>query len=100
MTSTLLCEPCWSDFSRIAHVYGEQAAVSQVKVANYGDFDFGAGLSKTEGFCSEKYSDRYRFISMQSVCAKTKSSWTIAVEHHSAQKLNFFKHETHNKTLL
>ena len=56
VTSTLLCVPYWSDFSRIVHAYGEQATFSQVKVAKYGDFDFGADLSETEGFCSEKYS--------------------------------------------
>jgi len=92
--------PYWSNSYRIVHAHREQAAFSQAKVAKYGDFNFGAGLSKTEGFCLEKYSDRYRFISMQSICAKTKSSWTIAVEQSFCAETELLHALTHNKTLL
>jgi len=46
-------------------------------------------LSKKEGFSLKKNAlIGHRSTSLQSVCAKIKSSWTIAVESRSVQKLN------------
>ena len=60
-----------------------------VEAARQGEFDFGADLSKKEGFSSKKNAlIGHRSISLQSVCAKISSSRTIAVECHSAQKLH------------
>ena len=64
----------------------------QVEVAKYGEFNFGASLLKKEGFSLKKSSDKAQvgLFAVSTVCAKTKSAWTIAVEHHSAQQLHSF----------
>ena len=88
MTSALLCVPYQSDFFlNIADQYREQAAFSSSRVTRYGEFNFGADLSRKEAFLCKNALIGAQVHLLQSVLAKTKSSWTIAVEHHSVQKL-------------
>ena len=49
---------------------------------------FWGKLSKKKAFSLNKCPDRAQIHLLQSVCAKTKSSQIIAVEHCSAQKLH------------
>ena len=55
-----------------------------VEAARQGEFEFGADLSKNEGFSLKKHSDRAQFHFLPSVCTKIMLSWTIAAECHSA----------------
>jgi len=59
----------------------------RVEVARHGELDFGAGLSKKDGFSWKNTLIGHRSISLQLVCAKITSRM-IAVEHRSAQKLH------------
>jgi len=90
VTSALLCVPYQSDFSKIADPHGERATFRAVETARRGEFDFGADLSKKEGFSSKKKNTLigHRSISLQLVCAKITSCRMIAVERRSAQKLH------------
>jgi len=63
-------------------------SICQVEVARYGEFNFGQACRKIKAFLQENILIGHRSISLQSVCAKTNSFWTISVEHHSAQKLH------------
>jgi len=77
-------------FSKIVDHTENERLFHRVEVARYSKFHFGAGLSKQEGFSwiKKKRSDRAWVHPFQSVCAKTKSSRTIAVEYCSAQKVH------------
>ena len=63
-------------------------SICQVEVARYGEFDFGAGLSKKEGFSSRKHSDRAQVHLFVVSMYQNQLCWTISVEHRSAQKLH------------
>ena len=58
VTSALLCMPYQSDFSEIADQKENERLFRPVETARQGEFDFGADLSKKEGFSSKKRSDR------------------------------------------
>ena len=67
MTSAILCVPYQSDFFEIADSHGERATFLSPEVARHGEFDFGAGLSKKDGFSSKKRSDRAQ-VHLFTVC--------------------------------
>jgi len=84
--SALLFVPYKSDFF---YSYREQATfLPSRSIARYSKFNFGAGLSRNDGFSLKNALIRHKCISLQSVCAKTKLSWTVAVKRHSLQKLH------------
>lgn len=78
----------WSLIDRLQIHTENERLIHQV--ARYGEFNIGVFYQK-EGFSLKtRHSVGHKsisFVSMQ-VHIKTKSSWTIAVENHSVQKLN------------